>query len=63
MLQEPNICFYAGYPLTVNSHKLGTLCIIEQTPRDFDEEDVQLLKNLTAMVVRELTTIQIVTMD
>ncbi|PKG84979.1 GGDEF domain-containing protein [Colwellia sp. 75C3] len=63
VLNEPNIRFYAGCPLKVNGQKLGTLCIIDQTPRDFDEEDVQLLKDLAAMVERELTAIQMATMD
>lgn len=42
---DPNIRFYAGYPLKVNNGSaLGTLCIIDTEPRAFDPEDSQLLK-------------------
>jgi len=32
----PNIRFYAGFPLEVDAHLLGTLCIIDSTPRSLD---------------------------
>ena len=63
VLDAPNIRFYAGCPLTVNNHRLGTLCIIDQTPRDFDHEDVEVLKDLALMVERELEAIQLATLD
>nr|MDA3786514.1 GAF domain-containing protein [Deltaproteobacteria bacterium] len=41
VLDDPHIRFYAGYPLKApNGRKLGTLCILDQQPRDFTWEDV-----------------------
>ena len=63
VLNEPDIRFYAGCPLTVNGRKLGTLCIIDQTPRSFDKEDIEALKDLASMVERELVAVQLATLD
>jgi diguanylate cyclase (GGDEF)-like protein len=63
VLDAPNIRFYAGCPLTVNGHRLGTLCLIDQTPRDFESEDIAVLKDLAAMVERELEAVQLATLD
>ncbi|MES2260176.1 MAG: sensor domain-containing diguanylate cyclase [Pseudomonadota bacterium] len=61
---EPYIRFYAGCPLAVpNGCKLGTLCLIDTVPRDFDEEDFRLLRDLAAMVEHELAAVQMATMD
>ena len=50
VLNDPNIRFYAGCPLAVNGYKLGTLCIIDQVPRNFGKEDIEALKDLASMV-------------
>jgi diguanylate cyclase (GGDEF)-like protein len=63
VLTEPCFRFYAGCPLTVRGYKLGTLCVIDLEPRDFDAEDVATLKDLAAMVERELTAVQMATID
>jgi diguanylate cyclase (GGDEF)-like protein len=60
---DPNFRFYAGCPLTVNGHKLGTLCVIDQKPRKFDAEDIGALKDLASMVERELIITQMATVD
>jgi diguanylate cyclase (GGDEF)-like protein len=60
---DPNIRFYAGYPLRVNSQNLGTLCVIDNKPRVFDEEERQLLKDLAEMAERELSALQLATTD
>jgi diguanylate cyclase (GGDEF)-like protein len=61
---EPNIRFYAGYPLSApNGRKLGTLCVIDQQPRKLGNEDVEALKDLASMVEREIGAIQLATMD
>jgi diguanylate cyclase (GGDEF)-like protein len=63
VLNDPNIRFYAGCPLTVNGHRLGTLCIIDQVPRDFGHDDIDALKDLASMVERELEAVQLATLD
>lgn len=60
----PNIRFYAGYPLTVpHGNKLGTLCLIDTRPRELDEEERALLRDLAQMAEQELTAVQIASMD
>jgi diguanylate cyclase (GGDEF)-like protein len=61
---EPKIRFYAGCPLKVpNGSKLGTLCLIDREPRDLDEDDRALLKDLARMAEQELAAVQLATMD
>ncbi|WP_417551133.1 diguanylate cyclase [Methylophaga sp.] len=61
---SPNIRFYAGYPLKVNNGSaLGTLCIIDDEPRDFDPEDLQLLRDLGVMAEQEIAALQLATLD
>ena len=60
----PNIRFYAGYPLKIREGlNIGTLCLIDQSPREMNEEDQQLLKDLGAMIEQEIKTIQLATLD
>lgn len=62
--ENPNIRFYAGYPLKVNNGSaLGTLCIIDDEPREFEPEDLQLLKDLGVMAEQEIAALQLATMD
>lgn len=61
---EPNIRFYAGCPLTVaNGSKLGTLCLLDPAPREFDADDLALLRDLARMVEQEIAAVQLATMD
>lgn len=61
---DPKIRFYAGCPLTVpNGSKLGTLCLIDQEPRELDEDDRNLLRDLARMAEQELAAVQLATMD
>ncbi len=61
---EPRIRFYAGCPLTVGSGlRLGTLCLIDRTPREFGEEDKTLLRDLAVMAQQELEAVELATMD
>ena len=60
----PNIRFYAGYPLKVNSGSaLGTLCIFDREPRRFDPDELQLLQDLGAMAEQEIAALQLATLD
>lgn len=61
---EPNIRFYAGYPLKgINGMKLGTFCIIDDKPRVFDKEDMRDFEDLAVMAERELEAVQVSTLD
>ncbi|MBA5983167.1 MULTISPECIES: sensor domain-containing diguanylate cyclase [Pseudomonas] len=61
---EPNIRFYAGYPLTVpNGNKMGTLCLIDTKPRELDDEERGLLRDLAGMAEQELMAVQMANMD
>lgn len=61
---EPKVRFYAGCPLRApNGDRLGTLCLIDQKPRDFSDEDRALLRDLAGMAERELAVLQLATMD
>lgn len=61
---EPEIRFYAGCPLrALNGEKLGTLCIIDQRPRNFGADDLEALQDLASMVERELAAFQLATLD
>ena len=58
VINEPYIRFYAGSPLVFRENekilKLGTLCIIDNKPRGFDQRSVQLLETLARLVVAEV---------
>lgn len=52
---DPNIRFYAGAPVrTESGHALGTLCVIDSTPRDWSADDSAALADLATLVEREL---------
>ena len=52
---DPKIRFYAGAPLTTrDGYNLGTLCVIDRSPREIDDEQKHLLQNLASMVVGQM---------
>lgn len=52
---EPNIRFYAGHPLhTSDGSRVGTLCVIDHVPRKFTPEQLEVLRDLAALVETEL---------
>lgn len=64
VIDEPHIRFYAGYPLrTLSGQGLGTLCIIDLIPREFSDEDIEMLANLASMVEREIMAVQLTISD
>ena len=60
---DPNIRFYAGCPLKVGEENMGTLCLIDDQPREFGEEELQLLRDLAEMAEQELSALQLATTD
>jgi eukaryotic-like serine/threonine-protein kinase len=47
--------FYAGVPLrTRDGYNLGTLCVLDFTPRTVSEKELETLKDLAALVTSEL---------
>ena len=53
VVNEPNFRFYAGHPVKLNSVVLGTLCIIDQSPRRITPVDFDNLKSLARCVESE----------
>ena len=62
--KEASVSFYAGCPIkSLDGSKLGTLCIVDEVPREFSDDDCENLKDLAAMVERELSVLELATMD
>ena len=56
----PMIRSYAGHPLhTSDGNRAGTLCVIDTAPRRFDAEQLEVLRDLAALVETELQRGQI----
>ncbi|MCJ8210793.1 GAF domain-containing protein [Mucilaginibacter sp. RS28] len=52
---SPNIRFYAGSPLaTQDGHRLGSLCVIDQQPRDLSDIQQQMLAALSKQAMQLL---------
>lgn len=52
---EFGLRFYAGMPLTTkDGYNLGTLCVIDEQPREFTEVELETLRDLAAIVMDEL---------
>lgn len=57
---ELHLRFYAGVPLALQGgQKIGTLCIIDQRPREFSDEQRGMLRDLASWVQSELTAISL----
>ncbi len=53
VVDDPSIRFYAGMPLvSKNGFKIGTLCVIDRTPRNLDEKQVFAMKVLSEQVIK-----------
>jgi GAF domain-containing protein len=55
VVSEPRIRFYAGAPLiNEEGYALGTLCVIDRTPREFGSEEKEALKALSRLALAQL---------
>ncbi len=51
---DPRVRFYAGAPLTLaDGSPVGTLCVIDHRPRNLDDDQLRLLRDLSKLVERE----------
>jgi hypothetical protein len=55
VVSDPHIRFYAGAPLiNEEGYALGTLCVVDLVPREFDEEQKEALKTLSRLVLAQM---------
>ncbi len=55
VVAEPRIRFYAGAPLiTEEGYALGTLCVVDQKPREFGPDQKEALEALSRLVLAQL---------
>jgi diguanylate cyclase (GGDEF)-like protein len=60
VIGQPFIRFYAGYPLTgPQGHRLGVLCLIDQKPREFGDDEIQFFKDFAVLAEAELGVVHI----
>src|SRR6266576_5265150 len=53
--EDPNIRFYAGAPIfTPDGYPIGTLCVIDDAPRELSEEQADALRELAAAVSKQI---------
>jgi GAF domain-containing protein len=59
-IRDMGVVAYAGIPLIdADGHALGTLCVIDSRPRHWTTHQVQLLSDLAASVVTEISLAQV----
>lgn len=60
----PHIRSYAGIPLmTPDGYNIGSLCAMDDTPREFAVAEISILKNFAKLVVDELELRQVLSTD
>ncbi len=52
---EPYVRFYAGVPLiTPTGEAIGTVCVVDQKPREINDEQLESLKAISRLIIRQL---------
>jgi diguanylate cyclase (GGDEF)-like protein len=60
----PGIRFFAGCPLSApDGTRLGALCLVDQQARELSPVELDLVRDLAAMVERELAVLRLATID
>jgi GAF domain-containing protein len=54
-IRDMGVIAYAGIPLIANGQPLGTLCVIDSQPRHWTTHQVELLTDIAASVVTEIS--------
>jgi len=55
VVSDPHIRFYAGAPLiNEDGYALGTLCVVDRSPRDLAQDQKEALKALSRLVLAQL---------
>ncbi|MFN3916385.1 MAG: sensor histidine kinase [Flavobacteriales bacterium] len=49
---EFGLCFYVGIPINIEGFALGTLCVLDKTPKKLSPEQIESLQLLTLQVVK-----------
>jgi diguanylate cyclase (GGDEF)-like protein len=61
---DSGVRFYAGCPICIgNGDQLGTLCLLDNRPRAFNDDDQALLRDLAKMAEQELFAMELATID
>jgi adenylate cyclase len=64
VVSDPHIRFYAGHPLRgPGGHHVGTLCVIDDKPRELTDRHRRILQDLAAIVERELNLTELGTLQ
>lgn len=53
-VKERDVVAYAGVPLVVNDEAIGTVCALDRRPRQWDEGDLMLLRDLASVTRSEV---------
>ena len=53
-VRELGVVAYAGFPLFAEGHVIGTLCAIDDVPREWSPEDLEVIADLAALAQAEL---------
>lgn len=58
---DPHIRFYAGQPIAApGGYNVGTLCIADHSAREFSDPDIEMLRELGALVEREISLLDVI---